>query len=278
MSLINVAYNKNLTWASRSLQTLEQQIAVPLFNEQPVELGMTGREPALVTDLNADPTYAKLFQSAFPDSEERINIDNIIRALASFVRSIIAADSAFDRLLYLDDQSAISESARRGMRLFFSEELNCGACHQGQNIAGGQFEQDRPQEPTEFHNTGLYNVGGRNRYPAADPGLRSESGQFEDDGRFRAPSLRNIAVTAPYMHDGSIATLSDVIDHYAAGGRSIGHGQNAGSGNANSRKSQLLTGFELSAMEKNDLLQFLDSLTDHSVLHEKRFSKPEDDR
>ena len=119
MSLINVAYNQNLTWASRSLQTLEQQIAIPLFNKQPVELGMTGQEPALVTDLNADPTYAKLFQSAFPDSEERINIDNIIRALASFVRSIIAADSAFDRLLYLDDQSAISESARRGMRLFF---------------------------------------------------------------------------------------------------------------------------------------------------------------
>ena len=80
------------------------------------------------------------------------------------------------------------------------------------------------------------------------------------------------------MHDGSIATLSDVIDHYAAGGRSIGRGQNAGSGNANSRKSQLLTGFEFSVMEKNDLLQFLDSLTDHSVLHEKRFSKPEDDR
>ena len=277
MSLINVAYNKNLTWASRELQTLEQQIEIPLFNEQPVELGVTGREAALIKDLREDPTYAMLFQSAFPYSDEKVSIKNIIRALASFVRSIVAADSAFDRHLYLDDQSAVSESARRGMRLFYSDELNCGACHQGQNIAGGQFERDRPQEPTEFHNTGLYNVGGHDRYPIADPGLRSESGLPEDDGRFRAPSLRNIAVTAPYMHDGSIATLSAVIDHYAAGGRSIDQGQNAGIGNVNSRKSQLLTGFELSVTEKEDLLEFLDSLTDYSVLHDKRFSKPEDD-
>jgi cytochrome c peroxidase len=123
----------------------------------------------------------------------------------------------------------------------------------------------------------LYNVGGHNRYPTADPGLRNESGQADDDGRFRAPSLRNIAVTAPYMHDGSISTLSGVIDHYAAGGRSIDNGENAGIGSANSRKSQLLTGFELSAVEKKDLLGFLDSLTDHTVLDEQRFSKAEDD-
>ena len=277
MSLINVAYNKNLTWASRRLQTLEQQIAIPLCNEQPIELGMTGRETAFVAELNADPTYAKLFQSAYSDSDQKINIENVIRALASFVRSIISADSAFDRLLYLDDQSAMSESARRGMRLFFSEELNCAACHQGQNMAGGQILQGRQQGPTEFHNTGLYNVGGRNRYPHADPGLRSESGQSEDDGRFRAPSLRNIEVTAPYMHDGSIATLSDVIDHYAAGGRNISNGQNAGSGIANSRKSELLTGFELRVTEKSDLLNFLRSLTDNSVLDQERFSKPEID-
>lgn len=277
MSLINVAYNNNFTWASRNLRTLEQQIVIPLFNERPVELGMTGREALVATDLKADSTYARLFQSAFPEPGDQVSIDNIIKALASFVRSVIAADSAFDRLLYLDDQSAISASALRGMGLFFSEKLNCGACHQGQNIAGGQYVQGKLQEPTKFHNTGLYNVGGHNRYPTADPGLRNESGQADDDGRFRAPTLRNIAVTAPYMHDGSISTLSGVIDHYAAGGRSIDNGENAGIGSANSRKSQLLTGFELSAVEKKDLLKFLDSLTDHSVLDEQRFSKPEDD-
>ena len=200
----------------------------------------------------------------------------MIKALASFVRSIIAAASPLDRALYLDDQNAMSESAHRGMQLFFSEKLHCGACHRGQNIAGGQYVQGMLQEPTEFHNTGLYNVGGHNRYPKADPGLRSESGQADDDGRFRAPSLRNIEVTAPYMHDGSISTLSGVIDHYGAGGRSIDEGQNAGVGSANSGKSPLLTGFELSAVDKNDLLSFLNSLTDPSVLGEPRFSRPAD--
>lgn len=278
MSLINVAYNKHYTWASRRLQTLEQQIVIPLFNVRPVELGLTGREAMLIADLKADRDYAALFQSAFPESDDQVSIDTIIKALASFVRSIIAADSAFDHLLYLDDQSALSESAVRGMQLFFSEKLNCGACHQGQNLAGGQYVHGKPQEPTEFHNTGLYNVDGDNRYPTVDPGLRSETGQSDDDGRFRAPSLRNIAVTAPYMHDGSIATLSGVIDHYAAGGRRIDTGQNAGIGNTNSRKSKLLTGFELSALDKNDLLSFLNSLTDHSVLDEPRFSKPEEVR
>ena len=100
------------------------------------------------------------------------------------------------------------------------------------------------------------------------------SAQPEDDGKFRAPTLRNIAVTAPYMHDGSIETLSAVIDHYAVGGRTIVDGPNAGSGKDNVKKSALLSGFDLSASEKDDLLRFLDSLTDYSVLDDPRFSKP----
>ena len=125
--------------------------------------------------------------------------------------------------------------------------------------------------------TGLYNVDNGNRYPESDPGLRMETGQSDDDGMFRAPSLRNIAITAPYMHDGSIATLSEVIDHYAAGGRTIHNGPNAGIGKANSNKSPLLAGFELDESEKGDLLNFLESLTDRSILNEPRFSNPEDD-
>ena len=163
---------------------------------------------------------------------------------------------------------------KRGMRLFFSAELKCGECHEGQNLAGSQFISELPQQGSEFHNTALYNVAGQNGYPEIDTGLRMASGQPEDDGKFRAPTLRNIAVTAPYMHDGSIETLSAVIDHYAAGGRTIVDGPNAGSGKDNANKSSLLSGFNLSASEKEDLLRFLDSLTDYSVLDNPRFSKP----
>ena len=276
MSLVNVAYNNNYTWASRDVQTLEQQIEIPLFKRQPIELGLSGNEELLISGFESSTSYSSHFERAFPKLADPISIDNIIKALASFVRTIIAADSAFDRLLYLDDQDTMSESAMRGMRLFYSDELNCSVCHEGQNLAGGQTVPGNLQIETEFHNTGLYNVAGCNRYPDSDPGLRMETGQSDDDGLFRAPSLRNIAITAPYMHDGSIATLSEVIDHYAAGGRRIHAGPNAGIGKANLNKSPLLAGFELGKSEKGDLLNFLESLTDYSVLDDSRFSKPQD--
>ena len=267
MSLVNVAYNKRYTWASNDLKTLEQQIRVPLFNQQPIELGLRGRESLLVSDIKSNASYATQFERAFAGVADPVSIDNIIKALASFVRTIIAADSPFDHLLYRDDRSAMSESAIRGMRLFYSDALKCSACHEGQNLTG-----DR-QEDAEFHNTGLYNVGNHNRYPESDPGLRIVTTLAGDDGKFRAPTLRNIAVTAPYMHDGSIATLSEVIDHYAAGGRTIENGPNAGVGNKNSHKSRFLTGFEIDDLQKRDLLGFLESLTDNLVLDDSRFSK-----
>ena len=102
-----------------------------------------------------------------------------------------------------------------------------------------------------------------------------ETNDANDDGKFRAPTLRNIALTAPYMHDGSIETLSVVIDYYAAGGRSIEQGDYFGNGSVNIRKSPLLTGFELTDAEKNALLEFLDSLTDYSLLEDARFAAPE---
>lgn len=274
MTLVNVAYNATYTWASREVRTLEQQIAIPLFNIQPVELGLLGHEIELIQRLESDPNYTRYFQTAFPQSDKPISIDNVIYALATFVRSIIGANSAFDRLIYLDDQSAMTESALRGMRLFYSEELHCGECHAGPNLAGGQQTTNTRQMIGDFHNTALYNVGGQSQYPRVDPGLRLESGDPNDDGKFRAPTLRNIALTGPYMHDGSVATLEEVIDHYALGGRSIGHGEFSGDGSRNLAKSTLLNGFELGSTDKRDVLNFLESLTDFSILDDVRFSRP----
>ncbi len=270
MSLVNVAYNNRYTWASNDVQTLEQQIRIPLFNQQPIELGLRGNEDLLISDLESNAGYSTQFERAFAGAADPVNIDNIIKALATFARTIIAADSPFDHLLYRDDRSAMSESAIRGMRLFYSDELKCSVCHQGQNLAG-----DR-QEDAEFHNTGLYNVENRDRYPASDPGLRIESAQAGDDGKFRAPTLRNIAVSAPYMHDGSIATLSEVIDHYAAGGRTIENGPNAGVGSRNSNKSPFVSGFHIDESARFDLISFLESLTDDSLLIDPRFSNEQD--
>ena len=125
-----------------------------------------------------------------------------------------------------------------------------------------------------FFNTGLYNVDGLGAYPTVDQGLIEVTGQSMDMGRFRAPTLRNIAVTAPYFHDGSAATLEEVLDIYAAGGRVIDDGENAGDGRQSPIKSGFVHGFALSDQDKADLLAFLESLTDERLLTNPAFSNP----
>jgi len=126
----------------------------------------------------------------------------------------------------------------------------------------------------EFHNTGLYNVAGVYSYPEPNLGLFEHTKLIGDLGKFKAPTLRNIALTAPYMHDGSIPTLEGVIDHYAAGGRTIASGPNAGEGSKNPNKDRRIAGFKLTPQGRSDLIAFLESLTDYEVLRDPRFSNP----
>jgi cytochrome c peroxidase len=157
------------------------------------------------------------------------------------------------------------------MHLFYSTELQCGFCHSGRAIAGDQNSLTESVPVTEFHDTGLYNSDLEGRYPRVDTGLRTESNNATDDGKFRAPTLRNIVFTAPYMHDGSIATLSEVIDHYAAGGRASPRDNLHHDADVNTRKISLIKGFEISSDDRVALLDFLDSLSDLAVLDNPRF-------
>jgi cytochrome c peroxidase len=263
MSLTNVAYNVRLGWADPELRTLEAQVRVPLFNDAPVEMGLGGREAEVLDRLADVPLYAELFARAFPADPAPVTLANVSRALACFERTLIAGDTPYDRLLFRDDASALSASARRGMQLFFSERLACGRCHAGVNLSGPVARAGGDAPAPTYHNTALYDLGD-GRYPAPNEGLFRASGRAPDMGRFRAPTLRNIAVTAPYMHDGSIATLEAVIDHYAAGGRAP----------ANRWKSEGLKGFRLEPGERADLLAFLASLTDAAFLRDPRFADP----
>ena len=122
---------------------------------------------------------------------------------------------------------------------------------------------------------GLYNLDANGSYPEPNTGLFSHTGKPEDMGRFKIPTLRNVALTAPYMHDGSIATLDEVLDHYAAGGRTITNGPYAGSvGSDNPHKSPLIEEFTLSDQERQALLAFLNALTDQEFITAERFSNP----
>ncbi|MCA9660006.1 MAG: di-heme enzyme [Myxococcales bacterium] len=274
MSLANVAYFPTYTWANPNLELLEQQARVPLFGEHPVELGATGHEEEILGRFRGDADYVARFAAAFPDDAEPVNFDNIVYALASFERTMVSGDSPYDRYLYGKDDGAISEAAKRGFALFFSERLECYHCHAGLNLAAAFFAVESTQRELTFFNNGLYNIGGDGSYPVPNVGLYEFTGEDSDMGRFRAPSLRNIAVSGPYMHDGSIETLEEVIDFYAAGGREITDGPYAGDGRENPHKDPLVRGFTLTDDEKADLLAFLESFTDETFLTDPALSDP----
>lgn len=273
MSLVNIAYAARLTWANHLLERLEIQALTPLFGENPVEMGMVGRETEIVAVLRQDELYSRLIPLAFPDDADPFSLLNLLRAIASFVRSIVSFDAPYDRYLH-GDASALSLSAVRGMALFFSERLECFHCHGGYHFTDSSTHADAVVESVGFHNNGLYNIAGNGAYPPDNTGLFDITGERRDMGRFKAPTLRNIAVTAPYMHDGSIETLDAVIRHYEAGGRAITQGTRAGDGSRSPFKSPFIKGFSLSEQERVDLLEFLASLTDETVLHEPRLADP----
>jgi len=261
MSLVNVAYNRSHTWADPTVVTLEQQAVVPMLNEHPVEMGVTGRADQVLAQLRAEPRYRELFAQAFPNERVASDLEQLARAIAAFERTIISGRSAYDRLLYDDQADALSASAWRGMELFFSDRLGCAQCHGGFNFSGPIRWRDGTDEP-RFHDTALHPEA---VYADGDAGLAAISGDDHDRGKFRAPTLRNIALTAPYMHDGSLADLDQVIDHYAAGGRAA---------RASINRSPHLKGFATTGRDKRDLIEFLRSLTDDAFLDDPRYKNP----
>ncbi|HWC00833.1 MAG TPA: cytochrome c peroxidase [Bryobacteraceae bacterium] len=242
MSLVNVAYASVLTWNNPAQRSLEEQALTPMFGTHPVELGLSGKGEQCLKQLRAEPLYRQLFPAAFPGQSDPFTVENVTRAIASFERALISARSPYDRYHYGGDDNAVSPAAKRGEVLYFSEPLSCFRCHGGFTFSDAtEFERSpRPEDDAPpMHNNGL-----------ADP------------GKFKAPTLRNIALTAPYMHDGSLPTLEAVLDHYAAGGRHTPH------------QDQLIRGFPLSTAGRADLLEFLRSLTDTELTRDPRFADP----
>ncbi|MEJ7731553.1 MAG: MbnH family di-heme enzyme [Polyangiaceae bacterium] len=275
MSLANVAYLTVLTWAHPYMFELEDQAVVPMFDDEPVQLGLSSNvDQELLARLAAEPIYPPMFVEAFPEAAQPLSLQSVVRALAAFERTLISGTSPFDRWQYGGQEEAISDAAKRGHDLFDSEKLECFQCHSGFNFQDSNEYEGKSLVDVHFHNTGLYNIDGMGAYPAPNTGIHALTQKPEDMGKFRAPTLRNIAVTAPYMHDGSAATLDDVLEHYAAAGRTIESGPNAGDGSENPYKSDFLVGFELTAEERADLHAFFESLTDEAFLSDPQHADP----
>ena len=233
VSLANVAYQKKLL-REGGVPTLEQQVLVPIQDHNEFDFNMV----LLVERLSKDSVYATLSQKAY---DREMGAFVVSRALSAFQRTLLSGNSPYDQYFYQNQHNVLSESAIRGMNLFNSDELNCSKCHADFNFTNGNFA-----------NNGLYEI-------YADSGRIRLTGLEEDRGIFKIPSLRNVELTAPYMHDGSLESLNQVIEHYQNGGKN------------HENKSPLVQGFLISEEEQEDLANFLKSLTDQTFVNNPFF-------
>lgn len=242
-ALFNLAWMDGLFWDGGG-DNLESQFFGPLLSE--LEMNQDLRE--LVTELNEHPEYPELFRKAF--GSDTIITDRISKAVAQFERTLISGNSRYDR--YSRGDGTLTEVEETGLLLV---QTKCGSCHSGELFTDNLF-----------HNTGL-----DINWPNPDP-TDPASGRFritrniKDFGAFKTPSLRNVEVTSPYMHDGRFSDLSEVLDHYSQGVKNSRHLDDE------LRQGDAL-GIPLNNQEKEAILSFLKTLTDHEFLNNSQFSK-----
>ena len=260
-SIANSAWNPTLTWANYSILDLERHMLVPMFGENPVELGIDDSKRDLVLQrFRDDPDYRARFARVFGSGAEAISFAHLIQAIATFQRGVVSVNSRYDQ--YLAGTAVLTASEERGRALFFSEQAQCASCHSGPTFSDQYADVTTTIVRTPFHNTGLYNIDGKGAYPEPNRGILELSGKAADMGAFRTQSLRNVAVTAPYMHDGSIPTLAAVLEHYAT------HGQ------LSPLKDPRIDRIRLDKQDKADLIAFLETLTDNELLTSPRHADP----
>lgn len=234
-TLANVAYQPYYT-REGGVPTLEMQILVPIQEHNEFDFNIL----LIAERLKTDPSYVLLSRKAYGrDPDFYI----ITRSIACFERTLISGESRYDQFVYSGWPDALTTAEKRGMDLFFSDRTDCSKCHSGFNFSNYAFE-----------NNGLYED-----YP--DVGRFRLTGDSSDLARFKVPTLRNVAFTAPYMHDGSLPTLESVVEHYDSGGKPHPH------------RSALVRPLGLTVEERADLVAFLKSLSDEQFVSDPRFKK-----
>ena len=226
-TLMNVAYNSSFLRDGVN-PSLEAQVIVPIHEKNEFDFHIL----LAAERMKKNNEYVQLSIKAFGEEPNPKIISN---AIATYERTLLSGYSRFDKFYYYGDSTALSTSEVRGMKLFFND-LNCTSCHSGFN----------------FSNGGIVNIGLYEKYN--DIGKMRVSLNEIDNGKFKVPTLRNISVTYPYMHDGSLGSLNEVIDHYISGGK------------MNPNKDKRIEPIKITQNEKIDLIAFLESLTDSSFI------------
>lgn len=242
MAIVNAAWEKHFFWDGRR-QTLEGQAHDPVTN--PIE--MANMWPEVVRRLQASSTYPALFFKAF--GSKTIDSTMVVKAIAQFERTLVSFGSRFDKYFYAGDTTVFSQSEKNGLVIFTGKGM-CNNCHIMNTLL----------TDLDIKNNGL------DVHPA-DEGLMKFTGNTGDRGKFKVPTLRNIGVSAPYMHDGRFATLAEVVDFYSSGVQQS-------SPNIDEHMPDFGSGLNLTNEEKADLIAFLNTFTDQAFLTDARFSNP----
>ena len=267
-TVINAAYMKVQFWDGRE-PSLESQSRQPFLN--PVEMGLKDHEPILKI-VRSDPEYVAAFKTVFGKTGKQITMTEVTQAIAAFERTVVAGDSPFDRYYFGDDAKSLTDQQLRGFRLFLAKG-RCVSCHTVEqnhalftdsrfhNIGVGinAIQDDVPRLAGAFVKARAegvdVDVAVLTDAKTSELGRFAVSGDVSEVGAFKTPTLRNIAVTGPYMHDGSIETLRDVVVHYNNGGRT----------KETDRVNDYLSGgirpLDLSDEEIDDLVAFMEALT-----------------
>jgi len=223
-TVINRAFSVEQFWDGRA-PTLEEQAKGPIAN--PIEMDHT--HEACIKSLRAVPGYRQRFKEVF--GTEDFTIEHVAKAIATFERMVLSGNSAYDRFK-AGDKSALTPGQQQGMEIFFSNKARCDSCHEGINLTNGKFA----------------NIGIGMAKPNPDLGRFAITKREEDRGAFKTPTLRDIARTGPYMHDGSLKTLEEVVEHYSKGGT------------PNKWLHQDVRKLDLTPTEKKNLVDFLKAL------------------
>lgn len=235
-TLANIGFT-DIMFMDGGVRTLELQAQSPIFTHE--EMDFTIAE--FLERIEGDSEYERMFREAYDREPDAFGIS---RAIAAFERTFISANSRFDQYEYLNDENALSDAEKRGRDIFFSSENACTECH----------------VPPLFTNFEFENIGLYQEYE--DTGLARITQSLDDMGKFKVPNLRNVAVTSPYMHNGSFNTLEEVIEHFNSGG--VGH----------VNQNPLIKPLGLTEQEKTDLVAFLGSLTDQSFINNPDLADP----
>lgn len=281
--LSNVAYLPRLTWSNPRMSSLEIQARAPMFGDSPVELGLSSN--AFLDKLKSKSLYQTLFNNAFGNADSAVTEQNVRFALASFQRSLISGNSKYDQYAFRNNKSALNASEIRGLNLFNGEVAECFHCHGGFNFTDTSVHGGSTEE-FFYHSNGIHDDIYYAGLPSNKRGLFDLTGIASDTGKFRAPSLRNIGVTYPYMHDGSFMcddannpnkpagagktktdcardALTKVVNHYRSGGQ-----------NHSGKDSTLIRVFFLEDSQRDDMVNFLLTLTDEEFITNPKFASP----